>query len=134
MRRRQFEVAGIKEIFEHPEQIEVYKARLPAEQKGVVGQHFIKWQQSLFQQLKPVILLFAPLVNAAAAEFALLETQKLKLFRRRDIFPPVNVVQPEGGAFNLVFDGAPEDGLDAFEFSRKKSEVQFLVEIFGDDL
>src|SRR5208282_4133284 len=47
---------------------------------------------------------------------------------------PVNVVQPESGAFDLVFDVAPENGLDAFKFGREKPEVQFLVEVFGDDL
>ncbi len=46
MRGRQFVVAGIKEIFQHPEQIEVHKPRLFAEQKRLVREHFLKRQQS----------------------------------------------------------------------------------------
>jgi len=127
-------VAGVEEIFEHPEQIEIHKARLFAEQKGLVREHFLEWQQTFLQQLEPVVPLRAPLVQAAASEFALLETEELQLFRRRDVLPPINVVQPEGRAFNVIFDITPEEGLDAFQFGWKKAELQFFIKVFGHDL
>src|ERR1039458_4805671 len=83
MRLRQFVVAGVEEIFQHPEQVEIHKTRLLAEQEGIVREHFLERQQLLLQLREPGGLLEAPLVEAAAAEFALLVPEKGKSEERR---------------------------------------------------
>ncbi len=95
VRRRQFIMARVKKIFKHPEQIEIHEVRAIPQQKWMVRHHFLERHQTLLQPLQPLALLFAPLVNAAAAELALLEPQKIELLRRRHVFLPVNVVEPE---------------------------------------
>ena len=95
--------------------------------------------QAGFQFLQPVGFLRAPLVNAAAPELAFLETEILQFvgcgqFGPAIIFPVINVVQPESRAFDFVFNVMPENGLHAFEAGGKKIELQFFVEIFGDNL
>ena len=46
-------MAGVEEIFQHPEQVEIHKARLLAEQKGIVREHFLERQQLLLQLREP---------------------------------------------------------------------------------
>lgn len=79
VRRRQFIMAGIKKIPQHPEQIEIHEVRAVSQQKWMVRRHFLERHQALLEPLQPFVLLFAPLVQAAAAEFALLESQKIEL-------------------------------------------------------
>src|ERR1019366_1062852 len=102
-------MAGVKKIFQHPEQIEIHKARAVIEHERLVRQHHLKWKQPFLKLLEPEFLILAPLVEAAATELALLVPEKWKLFGWRDKFFPINVIQPERRAFNLVFNAAPED-------------------------
>src|SRR5665213_1471597 len=97
-------------------------------------QNDFKRNQQFFQPLEPDFLILAPLLDAAAAEFPFLESQELQLLRRRDIFLPINVVEPERRALDFAFDEAPENGLDAAPLFWKQTESEFFVEIFGDDL
>ena len=87
VRGGQLVVAGVKKIPEHPEQIEIHKTRLRAEQKRLVREHFLKGNQFLFQLFEPLALLRAPLVKAAAAKLALLEPQETELVRPPARFP-----------------------------------------------
>ena len=130
----QLVMAGVEKIFEHAEQIEIHKARPVVEHERLVRQHHLEWKQPFLKLLEPEFLILAPLVEAAAAELALLVPEKRKLFGQRDKFLPINVVEPERRAFDLVFDAAPEDGLHVAPFVREQSEFEFLVEILGDDL
>src|SRR5206468_6382231 len=45
-----------------------------------------------------------------------------------------NVVKLETDAFDVIFNGAPEDGLHPFEFPGKQANLEIGVEVFRDDL
>ena len=97
-------------------------------------QHHLEGQQRSAQLFEQGRLLAAPLVQAAAPELAFLVPQEGQLLGRRHELLPVNVVEPEAGAFDLVFDVAPEDGVHALQCLGEQAELEFGVEIFGDDL
>src|ERR1035437_416699 len=130
----QLVVAGVEKIFEHPEQIEIHKARPVFEHERQVRQHHLERKQPLFQLLEPEFLVLAPLVKAAVPKFAFFEPEKIELLRHGHIFLPINIVQPERRALDFIFNAAPEDGLDVAPFVWKQAKFEFFVEIFGDDL
>ena len=139
LRLGQLVMAGIKKIIEHAEQVEVHKVRTFTQQKRGVREGVFKGGEAGFQFFQPAGFLRAPLVNAAAPELAFLETEILQFvgggqFGAAIIFPVINIVQAESRAFDIVLNVMPENGLDAFEADGEKIELQFFVEIFGDDL
>ena len=97
-------------------------------------QHFFKRHQPLFELGQQLLLLRPPLVEAATPELAFLVPEKRELVRRRHHLVPVNVVEPEPGAFDLVLDVAPDNGLHALQFPREQPKLKFGVEVLGDDL
>lgn len=130
----QFIMAGIKEIFQHAEQIEVHEARMLFQNERQMREHHFERQQFFFELLEQILLVFAPLVNAAAAKFPFLEPQELQLFLRGNNFFPINIVEPERATFDVVFDIAPENGLHIAPAIGKQAKLEFIVEIFRDDL
>src|SRR5438552_3694565 len=99
----------IKKITQHSEEIEVHEPRPIAKQKRMVHQHFLKRQQSPLQLCQHFLFLRAPLVEAAAPKLALFMAQKPKPVAGGHHFPPVDIVEPESGAFDFTFDITPED-------------------------
>ena len=134
MARGYLVVAAEEKVLQHPEKVKVNKARRLAEQEGIVHQHFLERQQAVFEFFQPTAPLRAPLLDAAAAKFALFETQILQLVARRHVFLVINIIQPEGRPFDLVFNKAPKNALDAFQFGREQAQAKFGVEILSDDL
>ena len=74
-------------------------------------QHFLERHQPLFELGQQLLLLRPPLVKAAAPELAFLVPEEGDLVRRRHHLAPVNIVEPEPDAFDLVLDVAPNNGL-----------------------
>ena len=134
MRRREAVMAGIKEITEDAIEIEIEKMGPVIEQERPVEQHLLKGHQQLRQLLKQFLLLPAPLIEATAAKLPFLMPQKAELVRSWDEFLPINIIQLEADAFDLVFDVAPKDALLAFQFPRKQTELQLRIQVFGNYL
>src|ERR1039458_1887234 len=127
-------MAREQKIFQHAKQIEIHEQRTFAQKKFRMREHLFKWHEAGFQFFQPHLLVFAPLVNAAAPELAFFEAQILELPAGRSVLAVVNVVQPERGALDFIFNGAPENGLHAFALGGKQAEVQLLIQMLGDDL
>ena len=85
-------MAAVEEVLQHPKKVKINKARHLAEQKGVMHQHLLEWQQAGLKFLQPLTPFGAPLVEAAFAELAFFETEILQLIGRADEFLVVNVV------------------------------------------
>ena len=139
LRLGQLVMAGIKKVIEHAEQVEVHKVRTFTQQKRGVCEGIFIGSEAGFQFFQPDGFLRAPLVNATTPELAFLETEILQFvgggqFGPAIVFPVMNIVQAESRAFDVVFNMMPKNGLNAFEADGKKIELQFLVEIFGDNL
>ena len=105
-----------------------------AQEEGLVVEHLFAGNEGFFELGKEVGLLGGPLFEAAASEFAFFMANKKEAVVFGDVFAPVDVVEFEGAAFDVVFDVAPEDLLDADPVVREKAEGEFLVDVFGDDL
>src|SRR5664279_6060345 len=101
MSRRQLVMAGIEEIFEHPEQVKIHEARAFIQQERLVQQHLLERDQMLRQPLEPEFLVLAPLLDAAATELALFESQVLQMVRRWRVFFIINVVEPKSRTFDF---------------------------------
>ena len=127
-------VPRIKEVGEHAVEIEIHEPWPLVQQEGLVQQHFLKRNQPLLQLGQQILLLRPPLVDAPAPELAFLVAQKRQLVGGRDHLLPVNVVELEADAFDLVFDVLPEDGLHAFQPPGEQPELELGVEVLGDDL
>jgi hypothetical protein len=81
-----------------------------------------------------LLLVFAPLVEATAAKFALFMPEVVEVLLFRDILQPIDVIEPEGRVFDLIFDVAPEDGLDIAPFFGEQAQSKFIVNVLGNDL
>ena len=131
---RQLKVARVEKIPKHSKQIKIDEARLLFEKKGTVGEHLFEWDKVMRQIVHELALLSPPLFQAAAAEFALFMADERKAFRGRQELFEINIVQPETHRFNFVLDVTPEDILEAFPWAGKQTQLQFFVQIFGNDL
>src|SRR4051812_41269220 len=109
-------MAAIEKVPQHAEKVKVNKAWRLAEQEGIVHQHFLERQQVGLDFLQPTALARAPLIDATAAEFALLEAEILQLIRRANVFLVINIIEPKRCTFDVVLNEAPQNALDAFEF------------------
>ena len=130
----QLVVPGEKEVPKHSPEIEINKVRTVAEEKVFMREHFLERQERIFEASQPIGLLRAPLIHAAAAELAFLVTERMHLFGFRNKFLPVNVVQAERRAFDLVLNETPKNRLNAFQFGGEQSEIEFRIEILRDHL
>src|SRR6266498_5158539 len=127
-------VAGVKKVGQDPPKIKVDKTRPVAEQKRPAGQHLLERNEQGGQVGEQRLLAGAPLLEAAAAELAFLVPEMAELLGGRDEFPVIHVVQFKAQPFHFVLDVAPEDALQAVPLRPEKAQVEFGVEIFGDDL
>src|SRR5437660_6844707 len=111
-------MAGIQKIAEHSVKIEINKPRPRVQQERFVEQHFFEGHQFLIELRQQLLLLRAPLVNAAAPELSLLMAKKSEPIRCRHHFLPENIIELKANSLDIVFDITPENGLDPFQFPR----------------
>ena len=130
----QFVVTGKKKIIQNAQQVEIHEARLVIEEELFVREHRFKWRQHFLKLLEQTLLLRAALIKTAATELAFLVAQERRLIVLCDKFLPVNIVELEAHAFDLVFDEAPENRLHTTPFCGKQTKFHFLIEILCDDL
>src|SRR6266498_784932 len=134
MNGRKAIVPGVKKIGEHAPEVEVHETRLTVQEKGPVGQHLLERNQEHGQLGGQRSLAGPPLVEAAATELPLLVPSIGQLFSGRNEFPKVSVVELEGQSLDVVLDVAPDNPLQAVPLGREQAQLQFRVEILGDDL
>ncbi|OQB94554.1 MAG: hypothetical protein BWX84_00153 [Verrucomicrobia bacterium ADurb.Bin118] len=119
---------------QYAEQIKVHEPRPRPQQEPVVHEHFLEGQEFRGELPLPLFPVPPPLIEAAGAKLAFLETQKIQLLRRRHKFAPVQVGQAEGAALDLPLDVMPQDRLQAVQLARKQAQPEFVVQILADDL
>src|SRR6185437_9947068 len=132
--RDQVVMAAKKKVLQHSEKVKVHKTRYFTEQKRAMHQHLLERHEAIVKLPQPVALVGAPLLDAAPAEFALLEPDVLQLVSRADVFLVKNVVQTESRSFDIILNVPPENALHAFQLSRKKSQPQLRVQVLGNHL
>src|ERR1041385_4924220 len=104
---RQFVVPGVKEIAQHPAQVEVHEARAIVNQERAMPQHLLEGCKALLELVEQFTFLRAPLIETAAAELALLVTHEQQPAGFRNEFAPVNVRKLETRAFDVVLNVTP---------------------------
>ncbi len=134
MPRGQRVMAGIKNIAEHAEQIEIEEERLMTEEERFVEEHLFTGKQELIELGEQLLLLTTPLIDAASAEFPLFMTEDKHAIGDGDHFLPIDIVQLESNSLDIIFEVTPNQGLNSLPFSGEESEAEFGIEIFGDDL
>jgi hypothetical protein len=97
-------------------------------------EHFLERDERAVEILEDGLLLLAPEVETTAAEFAFLVADEAGDVGFGDELAPMDIIESEGAAFDLVFDELPEDELDAFQFMGEQAELKFIVEVLGDHL
>src|SRR6266851_4419146 len=101
---RQAIVAGIKKIAKHPVEIEVHKPGTPVNQERLVQQHFLEGDEPLLQLGQQFFLARAPAFDAAPSKLALFVPEEAQMIGGRHHFPPINVIELEAYAFDVVLD------------------------------
>lgn len=127
-------MAPEEKIIEHPGEVEINEARLRAQQEWMAVEHLLKWEQAARQFCEQALLFTPPFVEAADAELAFLVALIRQLLGGPEKFAVINIVELERHLLDFIFDAAPDDGLDAFRLRGKQAEMQFVFEVFGDDL
>lgn len=127
-------MARVEEIGEHAVEVEINETRPGIQQKRPVQDHFLKWQELLFELAQHLGLPGSPLIDATPAELTLLVPQKHKVFRPGHKFLVIDVVQLETEPFDLVLDPTPQDGLNPLHVPGKQPQFEPRVEVPSDDL
>lgn len=134
VRAREFVMARVEIILDDAKEIEIDEERAISEEKLFVVEHLLARQEGGFDLRDHLLLVFGPLVEAAAAELALFVADEQEAVGFGNLVAPIDVVEFEPEAFDVVLDVAPEDLLDADPFAGKEIELIFFVDVFGDDL
>lgn len=127
-------VAGVKKVREDAPEIEVHKTRLIIQEEIPRAEHLLEGDQQRRQLRLPLFAVGTPLVDAAAPELPLLETEVVQLLRGRNKLSKVRIVQAKRCAFQVVVDVTPEDALQPVPLFWKESELELGVDILRDDL
>src|SRR5215831_8826217 len=127
-------MARIEKIAKHSVEIEIHEARSLVQQIRLIQQHFLERDQPLLELGKQLLFLKAPLLQAGTPEFTFLVADKSEPVAQRDQFLPVNVVQLERHAFDLIFDVPPENRLHSLPSPREQSQSEFAVDILRNHL
>src|ERR1700679_2484011 len=127
-------MAGKQHASKHAPEVEIDKMWLRVQQEFALHQHHFKRHQLPRQVFHQSPLLLAPEVEASAPESPLLVAQKSQPFRFRHKFLPINIVQLETIALNLVFDEAPKNSVDSSKHFGKQIQLKFAIDVFRNDL
>src|SRR4051812_3340899 len=105
-----------------------------AEQERLVIEHLLAGDEGFFELGKELGSLGGPLFETAAAEYALFVADEQEAVVFRDVFLPIDVVEFERHAFDVILDITPDDLLDAHPVMRKKAKREFFANVFGNHL
>src|SRR5437588_10447342 len=111
---RQSVMAGIEKIAQHSEKVKIDKAGALIEQKRPKHEHLFERQELFGQGSQQLFVLALPLIDATSSELALFVAEKAQSIGGGHHFLPKDIIELKTGALDLIFDVAPEDGLDAF--------------------
>src|SRR5260370_18849200 len=113
----------MQKVAQHAVEIEIHKARPILQEERFVQQHFLERNQTLGELRQQLLLPRAPPINATAPELALLVAEEPESVRPRDHLVPVNIIELETSAFDVVLDVTPENRLHAFQCPGEQAEL-----------
>ena len=105
----EFVVPGVKQVRQHAEQVEIDEPWTSVQQVSPGNEHLLEWHQLFSQLCDKRFLFLPPFINTAAPELPFFMPQESDLLALGNKFLPMDIVQFEAGAFNVILDIAPKD-------------------------
>ena len=125
-------LSAVQVIAENAVEVVIDEERTIGNQERRRREHVIHRDEQLGELAIQFRAVSSPLPDAALAELPLFEPGQHDTFNERKRWDDIAVVDLEADPFEVIFDVAGQDGLNAFFVSREQAKFEFAVDVARD--